>query len=143
MALVIVFGLACVPSNGFFYWRIGNYSMTIRFNQASTSNGAQSNLETSVGSTKCAELPKKKSTHTKPRPIDQIAFDQPGMLRVGHLMTVFSLSHSGLYQRLKLGQIPPPDGYYESRTCPETDNKKRKRTPYWLTSTIRPLLGSI
>ena len=85
---------------------------------------------------------KKRSTHTKARPIDHIAFDQPGMLRVGHLMTAFNLSHSGLYKGMELGHIPQPDGYYGGTLGPSIPVKKTRRTPYWFTSTVRPMLGS-
>lgn len=53
--------------------------------------------------------------------------NQPGRLRVGHLQTLLSTSHSGIYAKIKKGLIPPPDGR----------NGKR---PYWFTETIRPLV---
>ncbi len=64
--------------------------------------------------------------HTRPRPVD-LDLSQPGWLRVGHLLTIFSISHSSLYMRLKDGRIPPADG-----------NDGR---PYWRTTTIAKVLS--
>jgi hypothetical protein len=116
--------------------------MAITIIRTSTSAAATpSNSGKNTPTTHLVDKPKKRATHTKARPIDHIAFDQPGILRVGHLMTAFSLSHSGLYQGMKVGQIPQPDGYYGGQADPDLPNKKTRRTPYWHTSTIRPLLG--
>ncbi len=88
-----------------------------------------------------AVKPKKKATHTKARPIDHIDFSQPGLLQVGHLMTAFGISHSGLYQRIKQGQIPPPDGHFGRNSSPDDPGKKVRRTPWWYIRTIAPRLG--
>jgi hypothetical protein len=61
--------------------------------------------------------------HSKPLPV-LLSLDQPGRLRVGHLQTLYSISHTTLYQRLAIGAIPKPDGYDGAR-------------PYWNTATIR------
>lgn len=58
-----------------------------------------------------------------PRPLP-MPLDQPGRLRIGHLMYLYGRSHQSIYTGLKKGLIPQPDG--------------RDPRPYWLTSTIRP-----
>jgi predicted DNA-binding transcriptional regulator AlpA len=64
--------------------------------------------------------------HTRPRrPL--IDIDGPGRLRVAHILALFSISHSTLYARIRDGKFPARDG---------VDGVM----PYWLTSTIRPLL---
>ena len=73
----------------------------------------------------------KRGGHTKARPIDHISFDpsKPCRLRVGHLMTIYCVSHSGLYNMIKRGEVPPPDGYF---------GNGKKKTPFWLTTTVSP-----
>lgn len=73
------------------------------------------------------EKPKPKNCgHTKPQaPI--IELDQPGRLRVAHVMAILSISHSLLYQGMKEGRYPKPDGW---------DGK----FPYWNTGTISAFL---
>ncbi|MBI3374987.1 MAG: hypothetical protein HY017_24965 [Betaproteobacteria bacterium] len=70
----------------------------------------------------------KKSGHTKAQP-PTISLDQPGRLRVAHLLSLLSVSHSTLYAGIKTGRYPKPDGM---------DGK----IPYWWTSTIRMLVQS-
>lgn len=50
-------------------------------------------------------------------------------LRVGNLLYLLNISHSSLYRRIEAGLIPKPDG-------------KDGKRPYWLTSTIKPILES-
>jgi hypothetical protein len=69
---------------------------------------------------------KKKQGHAKPLPLT-LDLNQPGRLRVGHLMNLLSISHATLYARMLTGVLPKPDG-------------KDGKRPYWKTSTIRPLL---
>jgi predicted DNA-binding transcriptional regulator AlpA len=69
----------------------------------------------------------------KPRPTRVgiapiIPLDKPGRLRLVNLMALFSISHQTVYQRIKDGQLPPPDGY-------------DGRRPYWNTGTILAALG--
>lgn len=73
---------------------------------------------------------KKASTHAKARPIDGICFDpsKPSRLRTGHLMSIYGVSHSGLYKMMKDGRIPQPDGYYGQKGI------GKRPTPFWLTS---------
>lgn len=59
--------------------------------------------------------------HAKPLPLT-LDLTQPGRLRVGHLMTLYTCGHSAIYARLKIGAIPSPDG--------------RDPRPYWKTATI-------
>lgn len=64
--------------------------------------------------------------HTKPRaPV--IGLDQPGRLRVAHLLALFSCSHATLYSRLRDGRYPKQDGY-------------DGRFPYWNCATIKSFL---
>lgn len=69
----------------------------------------------------CTNLTRSRAIRPKPLPVP---LDQPGRLRVGHLMSLYGCSHQTIYNRLKSGLIPPPDG------C---DPRK-----FWLTSTILP-----
>lgn len=64
--------------------------------------------------------------HSKFLPI-MVDLTQPGRLRVGHLQTLFAISHAAVYARIKAGIIPRPDGYDGVR-------------PYWNNSTILHLL---
>ena len=48
----------------------------------------------------------------------------PGRCRVGHLMTIYDMSHSSVYAHLKLKLLPQPDGYVARR-------------PYWRSETIK------
>lgn len=66
--------------------------------------------------------------HTKPRPITDAELNGPGRLRVGHLMTLFSVAHSTLYDRIKRGELPAPDGKDGAR-------------PYWLPDTVRKAMS--
>jgi len=59
--------------------------------------------------------------HSKCLPAPDLAY--PGRLRVGHLMSLYRLSHSSIYTYLRRNWIPAPDGKMGSR-------------PYWLTKTI-------
>lgn len=81
-----------------------------------------------------AAVPSKPSSggrnHTKARSLENVDLEKPGRLRVGHLMTLFSVSHSTLYKHIKHGQIPTPDGRDGTR-------------PFWLTETVRHALGAI
>lgn len=70
---------------------------------------------------------KRRVTHTRSCSVENIDLNKPGRLRVGHLLTLFSISHSSLYARIKLGSFPAADGHDGSR-------------PYWRTSSIRTLL---
>lgn len=66
------------------------------------------------------------SGHSKPLPIT-VNLDQPGRLRIGHLMNLFAIGHTTLYSRVRAGVLPKPDG---------RDGKR----PYWNTSTVRSYL---
>ncbi len=70
---------------------------------------------------------KKKSGHTKPQ-APQISLNEPGRLRVAHLLALFSISHSTFYARLH----HPVDRF------PEADGHDPR--PYWKTETIKKLL---
>jgi len=61
-----------------------------------------------------------------------ISLDQPGRLRMANLMAVFNCSHTTIYQRIKTGEFPKPDGY----DWPSRPVGKQGR-PYWNTATIR------
>ena len=64
-----------------------------------------------------------------------ISLDQPGRLRMANLMAVFSCSHTTIYQRIRTGEFPKPDGY----DWPNRPIGKQGR-PYWNTATIRERL---
>lgn len=61
-----------------------------------------------------------------------ISLSQPGRLRMANLMAIFSCSHTTIYQRIKTGEFPKPDGY----DWPQRPVGKQGR-PYWNTETIR------
>jgi predicted DNA-binding transcriptional regulator AlpA len=61
--------------------------------------------------------------HTRARPVSGIDLSQPGRLRVGHMLTLFGVSHSTLYSHIKAGRIPKADGSDGTRS-------------YWLTATV-------
>ncbi|QOL50231.1 hypothetical protein [Massilia litorea] len=65
-----------------------------------------------------------KNGHSKALPVGSIDLQQPGRLRAGHLMTLFSVGHSTLYNHIRAGLIPQPDGADGAR-------------PYWKTETVR------
>lgn len=73
-----------------------------------------------------SKIGKKKCGKAKPIPFTG-DINQPGRLRIGNLISMLGVSHSGLYTRIKSGAVPPPDG-------------KDGKRPYWLTSTIKPLV---
>src|SRR5689334_983532 len=58
-----------------------------------------------------------------------IDLNQPGRLRIGHLLTLLAVSHSKFYELRRRGAIPPPDGKDGAR-------------PYWRTCTIKALLDT-
>lgn len=60
--------------------------------------------------------------HSKALP--RIDLNEPGRLRVGHLMTFYGLSHSSVYSHLRKKLLPPRDGVVAGR-------------PYWRTETIK------
>lgn len=71
--------------------------------------------------------PKTQRGHSKALPVT-VSLDQPGRLRIGHLQTLFAVSHSQIYSLIKSGAIPKPDG------------KDGGRRPYWKTETIKQVL---
>ena len=64
-----------------------------------------------------------------------VPLTQPGRLRVGNLKALFNCSHTTIYQRMKDGVYPKPDGY----DYPNRPIRKRGR-PYWFNETILPYL---
>ena len=72
------------------------------------------------------QVPRRGSGHTRPQP-PTISLDQPGRLRVCHALSLLGVSHSTLYEGLKTGRYPKPDGH---------DGK----IPYWNTNTIKLFL---
>ena len=64
-----------------------------------------------------------------------VPLTQPGRLRVGNLKVLFGCSHTTIYQWIKDGVLPKPDGHdYSNRPA-----GKRGR-PYWFNQTILPYL---
>lgn len=68
----------------------------------------------------------KKNGHTLAK-APTISLDQPGRLRVAHLMSLLGVGHSTLYAGLRRKRYPQPDGY---------DGK----IPFWRTETIKQFL---
>lgn len=83
-----------------------------------------SNLNNQTMST----TPKKSQGHSKALPVT-VDMNQPGRLRIGHLLTIYAVSHSSFYSHVKAGLIPQADGKDGGR-------------PWWKTSTIRDHLNS-
>lgn len=71
-------------------------------------------------------VPVKRQGHTQPRePV--ISLDQPGRLRVAHVLAILGVSHSTFYAGKQVGRYPGPDG-------------RDGAIPFWKTSTIRDYL---
>lgn len=68
----------------------------------------------------------KRNGHVRAR-VPDLRLDQPGRLRVAHLLNLLSISHTTLYDGIKSGRYPKPD-------------LRDGRMPFWFTSTIVPLL---
>lgn len=71
-------------------------------------------------------LRKKQRGHTAPK-APLISLDQPGRLRVAHILALLAISHSTWYAGIRTGRYPPPD-YRDGKV------------PFWRTSTIKALL---
>lgn len=71
---------------------------------------------------------KKRVGHTKPQ-VPSLSLAEPGRLRVAHVISLLSISHSAFYAGLKSGKYPLADG-------------RDGRSPYWNTSTIKRFLES-
>ena len=69
---------------------------------------------------------KKHNGHTK-AVVPLISLDQPGWLKVCHVMSLLHVGHSTLYQGMQSNRYPKPDG-------------KDGNRPYWHTETIRKFL---
>lgn len=64
-----------------------------------------------------------------------VPLTQPGRLRVGNLKALFNCSHTTIYQWIKDGEIPKPDGYdYPGRPI------GKQGRPYWFNETILPMV---
>ena len=74
------------------------------------------------------QVPKKLCGHTKAA-APTIPIDQPGRLRVAHVMSILGVSHSTLYAGIKSGRYPAPDGF-------------DGRMPFWNTETIKNFLAA-
>lgn len=68
----------------------------------------------------------RKSGHTRPQ-APAISLDQPGRLRVAHVLAILGIGHSTLYAGMRVGRYPKPDG-------------RDGAIPYWNTETIRLFL---
>lgn len=78
-----------------------------------------------------AKAGNKKPGQARRLPINDVCFDKPQRLRVGHLLTIFQISAPQLYKMLANGKIPPPAGYYGEGIRP---------TPYWLSTDIAKII---
>src|SRR5438128_2230031 len=104
-------------------------TMSVTFKKCDTIANVLSTTATGAPlAAKASAKRKAKSGHARPLPII-IDLNQPGRLRVGHVMALLAISHATLYARLKTGagNVPPPDGH---------DGKR----PFWKTSTIKAFL---
>lgn len=72
---------------------------------------------------------KAKKGQAKKLSVEGIRFDIPQRLRIGHLLTLFSVSGPKFHKMRKDGEIPKPSGYLSAGTRP---------TPYWLSTYIAP-----
>lgn len=81
----------------------------------------QANLVSTASTSK-----KQQRGHVLPHP-PQIDLSQPGRLRTAHVLSLCAISHSSLYNRMKAGTFPRPDGIDGNRN-------------YWRTDTIRAFL---
>lgn len=68
----------------------------------------------------------KRVGHTKAKALT-ISLDEPGRLRVAHMLNLLSVSHSAFYAGLKAGKYPPADG-------------RDGNFPYWKTATMKQFL---
>lgn len=86
-------------------------------------------LHIQSASVKSEPKAKPRNGHTRPMTLTFVDLSKPGRIRIGHMMTLFSVSHSTLYKRIESSVIPKPDG-------------KDGKRPYWLHETVRPLVQS-
>jgi len=87
--------------------------MTVKIIRASSSPASTSKMAKSNGHTKAVA--------------PTISLDQPGRLRVSHLMSLLGVGHSTLYEGIKRKRYPAPDG-------------RDGKIPYWNTQTIKHFL---
>jgi predicted DNA-binding transcriptional regulator AlpA len=73
--------------------------------------------------------PKKpnKTGHTQPK-APTISLDQPGRLRVAHVLSLLGISHSHFYAQMRMNRYPKPDGHDGT-------------LPYWNTATMKAFLA--
>ncbi len=64
----------------------------------------------------------KQRGHSRTLPYPDL--DVPGRLRIGHILTIYGISHSSYYVHAEKGYLPKPDGRVGKR-------------PYWRTETIK------
>lgn len=66
--------------------------------------------------------------HARKLDIQGLDLNTPQRLLVGHVLALMKTSHSTLIRWIESGDFPKPDG-------------KQGRRPFWLSSTVRPLVG--
>ncbi|WP_109482478.1 hypothetical protein [Paraburkholderia sp. C35] len=69
---------------------------------------------------------KKRTGTTQPKPVT-VDLNQPGILRVGHLLYLLKMTPNPFYRKLKAGILPAPSG--------------RDPRPYWTHEVIRAYLN--
>lgn len=77
-------------------------------------------IKAAANTVPAVKAPSKKSKAQPP----EISLSQPGRLRIAHLMSLFSVSRTTLYDGVRSGRYPESDG-------------KDGRLPYWNTETVR------
>lgn len=103
--------------------------MTVQFTKREVSKASPVATDCSGSDTPSKREPRHQHGGAKPLSVVNISLSQPGILRVGHLLTFLTISSTELYKRRKTGLIPPPSG-----------NDGR---PYWTTEVVRKLLDSL
>jgi hypothetical protein len=97
-------------------------------NQKKSSPGVLRVLTKTENGLVWVERKSKRVGHTKPSP-PIIPLEGPGRLRVAHVLSLLSVSHSKFYAGLNSGKYPPADG-------------RDGNFPFWKTSTIKRFLES-
>jgi len=90
-------------------------------------NGTVANATASKSAEGAESKSSGRSGHTRPRPVP-VGLESKVRMRTGQVMTAYGVAHSTLYQRMRDGRIPKPDG----------DDGR----PFWWQGTILAALDS-
>ncbi len=78
-----------------------------------------------------AKIENKNPGQARRLPINDVCFDKPQRLRVGHLLSILQISAPQFYKMKASGKIPPPAGHFGEGVRP---------TPYWLSTDIAKII---